>query len=58
MKRGRLSAVANYMISHVKWAFGLPNDKLVMVPNGVNTQNYRNDADVDLKDFRKQIRFT
>ena len=29
---------SDYMISHVKWAFGLPNDKLVMVPNGVNTR--------------------
>jgi glycosyltransferase involved in cell wall biosynthesis len=31
---------SDYMISHVKWAFGLPNDKLVMVPNGVNTAQY------------------
>jgi glycogen(starch) synthase len=31
---------SDYMISHVKWAFGLPNDKLVMVPNGVNTTQY------------------
>jgi glycogen(starch) synthase len=31
---------SNYMVSHVKWAFGLPEDKLVMVPNGVNTHVY------------------
>jgi len=30
------------MISHVKYAFGLPSDKLVMIPNGVNTQTYDN----------------
>ena len=46
---------SEYMISHVKWAFGLPNDKLVMVPNGVNTQNYKNGAGVDLKDFRNKF---
>ena len=33
---------SNYMISHVKYAFGLPSDKLVMIPNGVNTQTYDN----------------
>jgi glycosyltransferase involved in cell wall biosynthesis len=42
------------MISHVKWAFGLPNDKLVMVPNGVNPQSYSNIND-DLKDFRSKF---
>ena len=46
---------SEYMISHVKWAFGLPNDKLVMVPNGVNTQNCYNGVDVDLKDFRSKF---
>ncbi len=28
------------MVSHVRWAFGLPGDKSVMIPNGVNTQVY------------------
>jgi glycogen(starch) synthase len=40
---------SDYMINHVKYVFGLPNDKMVMVPNGVNPQNY--DVDVPL-DFR------
>jgi glycogen(starch) synthase len=40
---------SDYMINHVKYVFGLPNDKMVMVPNGVNTQNY--DADIP-SDFR------
>ncbi len=40
---------SDYMINHVKYVFGLPNDKMVMVPNGVNPQNY----DVDMpSDFR------
>lgn len=26
---------SEYMVSHVRWAFGLPQDKIVMVPNGV-----------------------
>lgn len=45
---------SEYMISHVKWAFGLPNDKLVMVPNGVNTQCY-GVSDAELRDFRSKF---
>ena len=41
-----------YMVSHVKWAFGLPDDKLVMVPNGVNTNVYENIQEQDCKPFR------
>lgn len=41
-----------YMVSHVKWAFGLPDDKLVMVPNGVNTVVYENIQEQDCKPFR------
>jgi glycogen synthase len=40
------------MVSHVKWAFGLPSDKLVMVPNGVNTQVYEHVEKQDLRLFR------
>ena len=41
---------SNYMVSHVRWAFGLPEDKLVMVPNGVDPTVYaKND---DLSGFR------
>jgi glycogen synthase len=50
----RVVCCSNYMISHVKWAFGLPNDKLVMIPNGVNTQCYREVPD-DLKEFRSKF---
>ncbi len=31
---------SNYMVSHARWAFGLPEDKLVMIPNGVDVQEY------------------
>jgi glycogen(starch) synthase len=44
---------SDYMIQHVKWAFGLPSDKLVMVPNGVNTHCYDSSNGVnDSKAFR------
>ena len=43
---------SQYMVSHVKWAFGLPDDKLVMVPNGVNTQVYENAQKQDCASFR------
>ena len=49
----RVICCSDYMISHVKWAFGLPNDKLVMVPNGVNTQSYDN-SHADLSGFRSK----
>ena len=45
---------SDYMIQHVKWVFGLPTDKLVMVPNGVNTNVY-DDVKNNLKDFRKNF---
>ena len=45
---------SDYMIQHVKWVFGLPTDKLVMVPNGVNTDVY-GDVKNNLKDFRKDF---
>jgi glycosyltransferase involved in cell wall biosynthesis len=43
---------SDYMVSHVKWAFGLPDDKLVMVPNGVNTAVYNSIPEQDCKPFR------
>ncbi|MBT0159413.1 glycosyltransferase family 4 protein [Candidatus Bathyarchaeota archaeon A05DMB-2] len=44
-----------YMVSHVRWAFGLPEDKLVMVPNGVNTQVYDNIPSEDLRELRSRF---
>jgi glycosyltransferase involved in cell wall biosynthesis len=37
---------SNYMVSHTKWAFGLPDNKIVMIPNGV-------DANVFKQNFNK-----
>ena len=44
---------SDYMINHVRYVFGLPNDKLVMVPNGVNTQSY--DSNDDYQSFRDKF---
>jgi glycogen(starch) synthase len=43
---------SDYMVSHVRWAFGLPEDKLVMIPNGVNTSVYENAENEDCEAFR------
>ena len=43
---------SEYMVSHVRWAFGLPEDKLVMIPNGVNTHVYENSENEDCAAFR------
>ncbi|MDR1993907.1 MAG: glycosyltransferase family 4 protein [Nitrososphaerota archaeon] len=44
---------SDYMMNHVKYVFGLPNDKLVMVPNGVDTHNYA--ATIDYQTFRSKF---
>jgi glycogen(starch) synthase len=44
---------SDYMVSHVKYVFGLPNDKMVMVPNGVNTHSY-DQVDTNRSDFRSK----
>jgi len=31
---------SDYMVSHVRWAFGLLPDKMMMIPNGVNADVY------------------
>jgi len=46
---------SNYMVSHVRWAFGLPEDKLVMIPNGVNVQEYTENKNTDLNQFRRRF---
>ncbi len=46
---------SDYMVSHVRWAFGLPEDKLVMVSNGVNTEVYDKNDKEDLSQFRKRF---
>lgn len=45
---------SDYMVQHVKWAFGLPTDKLMMIPNGVNTEVYKKNEKEDLAKFRNK----
>jgi len=46
---------SDYMISHVRWAFGLPLDKQIMIPNGVNTEPYAGIEKQNLTQFRKKF---
>jgi glycosyltransferase involved in cell wall biosynthesis len=46
---------SDYMISHVRWAFGLPPDKLVMVPNGVNFEAYTRKENENVSQFRSRF---
>lgn len=48
----RVICCSDYMVGHVRWAFGLPADKLVMVPNGVDAGVYAKIGDEDLGGFR------
>jgi glycogen synthase len=48
----RVICCSDYMVTHVKWAFGLPVDKLSMVPNGVNPHVYQDLEKQDLREFR------
>lgn len=51
----RVICCSNYMVSHVKWAFGLPEDKLTMIPNGVNANVYADIEKENLKEFRAKF---
>jgi len=46
---------SDYMVSHVRWAFGLPLDKLVMISNGVNAETYTKVEREDLSMFRSKF---
>jgi glycosyltransferase involved in cell wall biosynthesis len=46
---------SDYMVSHVRWAFGLPEDKLVMIPNGVDVGVYAKTQNEDLSSFRNKF---
>jgi glycosyltransferase involved in cell wall biosynthesis len=46
---------SDYMVSHVQWAFGLPSDKLIMVPNGVNYDIYSKYENEDMSQFRSKF---
>jgi len=51
----RVICCSAYMVSHVRWAFGLPEDKLVMVPNGVDFEAYAKVKNDDLSSFRSKF---
>ncbi len=51
----RVICCSAYMVSHVRWAFGLPEDKLVMVPNGVDFEAYSKVKNDDLSSFRSKF---
>ena len=51
----RVICCSDYMVSHVRWAFGLPKDKLVMVPNGVDAEAYAKIGNDDLSRFRSKF---
>jgi len=51
----RVICCSNYMVSHARWAFGLPEDKLVMIPNGVNVEEYAKNKNQDLSQFRARF---
>jgi len=46
---------SDYMVSHVQWAFGIPSDKLIMIPNGVNQEVYSKYLKEDLTQFRSRF---
>jgi glycosyltransferase involved in cell wall biosynthesis len=46
---------SDYMVSHVRWAFGLPPDKMMMIPNGVNTDIYAAVKKNELSQFRSRF---
>jgi glycosyltransferase involved in cell wall biosynthesis len=51
----RVICCSSYMASHVRWAFSLPEDKLVMISNGVNFQEYEKYGTFDLSHFRRRF---
>jgi 1,4-alpha-glucan branching enzyme len=48
----RVVCCSNYMVSHDQWAFGLPRDKLIMIPNGVDFEVYAKVRNEGLSSFR------
>jgi len=43
---------SNYMVSHVAWVFGVPSDKLIMIPNGVNAADFQ--INFNKEEFRRK----
>jgi glycogen(starch) synthase len=43
----KVISCSQYMASHVEWAFGLPKDKVIMIPNGVDVNTFSKKIDRD-----------
>jgi len=46
---------SDYMVSHVRWAFGLSSDKMITIPNGVNVDVYAKIKKNELTQFRSKF---
>ncbi len=46
---------SDYMVSHARWAFRLPEDKMVMIPNGVSLEEYAKDKNTDSSRFKDRF---
>jgi len=44
---------SDYMVSHARWVYGLPEDKMVMIPNGVKIQVNKTINKGEEKKFRR-----
>lgn len=44
---------SDYMVSHARWVYGLPEDKMVMIPNGVKIQVNKAINKGEEKEFRR-----
>jgi glycosyltransferase involved in cell wall biosynthesis len=46
---------SDYMVSHVRWAFGVSADKMMTIPNGVNVDVYAKIKKNELTQFRSRF---
>jgi glycogen(starch) synthase len=49
----RIICCSRYMSEHVKWAYGLPQDRVMIIPNGVDANVYA--KEFDKAEFRKKF---
>ena len=49
----RIICCSQYMAQHVMWAYGLPQDRVIVIPNGVDASVY--EKEFDRTEFRKRF---
>jgi glycogen(starch) synthase len=49
----RIICCSQYMAQHVRWAYGLPQDRVMVIPNGVDATVYK--KEFDRTEFRKRF---